>query len=418
MKQIMTDPPIQESISIQGHLGPIQAEDSPLTLKISPLTVFIGPQGTGKSLVSQLLYFFRDARYLISTHSKYEGPDASVRKVIDGLRSGENSPRAFSSFVMSTSVKIQYIKSDTDKLDCDRTITCYESNREIRAKSEFNKEIESWLQEIADNPVSSAEIRSNAVFVPAERSFFSRLINSNPQSLGSQDLPITMREFTKVLLKAANTHQTWQENDGERPLEAKEIDDIITHELRGRAVFSRRGPYARKWQWMPESDVASASPIEIEMASSGQMETWPMVSIAQAMFDWKPSNRPLFIHIEEPETHLHPSAQVAIAKLLAYLCNKGFRLVITTHSLFVLYVLNNLVLAAQNLPPEKEFAGLPGASQRLTPNLLSAYLFAEGTAISISGESGGELDESKLSSVMGDLETQYNQIQSYDILWS
>ncbi|NEP42638.1 MAG: AAA family ATPase [Okeania sp. SIO2H7] len=124
-----------------------------------------------------------------------------------------------------------------------------------------------------------------------------------------------------------------------------------------------------------------------------------------------------FIHIEEPETHLHPSAQVAIAKLLAYLCNKGFRLVITTHSLFILYVLNNLILASQNLP-NKEFENLPVSSQRLNPNLLSAYLFAEGTAISIRDEESGELDESKLSRVLGNLEIEYNQIQSYDVLWS
>jgi hypothetical protein len=359
---------------------------------------------------------------LISTHSKQDGPDISVRKVIDGLRSGENSSRAFSSFVMSNSVNLQYFRQSPTKQDLDLAITCYEVNRAIRPKRNFKKQIESLLTNIANNPLLLENIQANAVFVPAERSFFSRLINSDPQSLGSQDLPITMREFTRVLFKAADTHQRWQEKDGDKPLEASEIDDIITHELRGRAVFSRKGPYARRWQWMPEqSDVASATlrdrPIEIEMASSGQMETWPMVSIAQAMFAWKPLQRPLFIHIEEPETHLHPSAQVAIAKLLAYLCNKGFRLVITTHSLFILYVLNNLVLASQNLP-NKEFENLPDSSQRLHPNLLSAYLFAEGTAISIRDEESGELDESKLSSILGNLEIQYNQIQSYNILWS
>ncbi|MGL5192692.1 MAG: AAA family ATPase [Chroococcales cyanobacterium] len=160
----------------------------------------------------------------------------------------------------------------------------------------------------------------------------------------------------------------------------------------------------------------SDRPIEIEMASSGQMETWPMVSIAQAMFGWEASQRPLFIHIEEPETHLHPAAQVAITKLLAYLCNKGFRLVITTHSLFVLYVVNNLVLAAQTLP-DKNFENIPDSSFRLSPNQLSAYLFCDGTAISICEPESGQLDESKLSSVLGNLEIQYNHIQSYQFLW-
>ncbi|MEQ9232686.1 MAG: AAA family ATPase [Coleofasciculus sp. E2-BRE-01] len=409
----MTSEKNKESIEIRGHLGPIQAIDAPLTLEISPLTVFIGPQGTGKSLVSQLLYFFRDAQYLISTHSKQEGPEISVRKVIEGIRSGEKSARSFSSFVMGNNVDIQYKTQDSNQDDYDWTITCYESNRKIRPRREFNQAIKSWLMKIAENPSSSGDIQSNALFIPAERSFFSRLINSDPQSLGGSELPITMREFTTFLFKSANTHQKWQESSQRKPLEVSEIDKIITHELRGYAVFSRKGPYARRWQWMPEN---SNRPIEIEMASSGQMETWPMVSIAQAMFGWETGQRPLFIHIEEPETHLHPSAQVAITKLLAYLCNKGFRLVITTHSIFVLYVLNNLILAAQNLP-EQNFENIPNSSFRLPSNQLSAYLFSEGTAVSIRDQESGQLDESKLSSVLGNLEMQYNQIQAYDILW-
>ncbi|MEM9216811.1 MAG: AAA family ATPase [Cyanobacteria bacterium P01_F01_bin.150] len=401
---------MQEHIQIKGHLGPLQAEDTPIELEISPLTVFIGPQGTGKSLVSQLLYFFRDAHYLISTHSKQNDPDESVRRVIDGIRSGESSKQAFASFVINNKVEIQHSAQNSDQ----RAVTCYQINRGIRPTGTFNQHIQNWLQQIADNPTVSGQIHSQALFVPAERSFFSRLINSDPQALGSPDLPITMREFTKVLFKAANIHQQWQEGQQEKPPEANDISEMLSHELRGHAVFSRSGPYARRWQWMPDQ---SPRPIEIEMASSGQMETWPMVSIAQALFDWAPTQRPIFLHIEEPETHLHPSAQVAMTKLIAYLCNKGFRLVITTHSLFVLYVLNNLVLANQYLP-NQDFDALPNASIRLKPEQLSAYLFTDGTAVSIRDQESGQLDEQKLSSVLGDLEVQYNQIQAYDLLWS
>jgi hypothetical protein len=410
----MTNYHIQETIEIKGHLGPIRAINSPLKLDISPLTVFIGPQGTGKSLISQLLYFFRDAEYLISTHSKQDSPEKSVRKIIESIRSGESSKRAFASFVMDKQVDLQYTTTKAEQPQVNWDISCYEINRQLKPKRHFKKAIESWLLTIADNPSLSGNITSKALFIPAERSFFSRLINTNPQALGSPDLPLTMREFANVLIKAANTHQKWQEEQTKKPLEVTEIDDIITSELRGYAVFSRQGPYARSWQWMPSE---ANRPIEIEMASSGQMETWPMVSIAQAMFEWELEKRPLFIHIEEPETHLHPMAQVAITKLLAYLCNKGFRLIITTHSLFVLYVLNNLILAQQNLP-EQEFNDLVQPSQRLKSEQLAAYLFANGTAISIRDTESGQLDESQLSNVMGDLEVQYNQIQSYNVLWS
>jgi hypothetical protein len=398
----------QESIEITGCFGPIKASnESPLKLEITPITVFIGPQGTGKSLISQLLYFFRDAHYLLSNYSKQDNPNNSVRKVIEGIRSGESTNRALASFVTGN-VDIKY-SIETQK----RGIALYENNRAIRPKAPFTREVQTWLTSLTSNPAIAGEIMPKALFIPAERSFFSRLINSDPAALGSRDLPITMREFTKALTKSANTHQQWQDQAENYPTEFSEIDNLISHELRGKALFSRHGPYARKWQWVPEG---SQRPIEIEMTSSGQMETWPMVSIAQAIFGWHPTERPLFIHIEEPETHLHPSAQVAITSLLAYLCNKGFRLIITTHSIFILYVLNNLIMAKQSLP-DMTFSKMPDISQRLNSKDISAYLFTEKTAISIRDPETGEIDESRLSSVLGDLETQYNQIQSYGILW-
>lgn len=421
----------REQITLNGHLGPLRATKTPLTLSIAPLTVFIGPQGTGKSLMSQLLYFFRDAQYLISTYSKQEGPAVSVRKVIEDIRAGATSSRSFAAFLEDKKATLEYlpakesqIKAQIETLDAQWTepwtISCYSS--QIRPTGAFNKAVEKWLSTLSHNPTQVPNPRRTTLFVPAERSFFSRLINSDPNALASPDLPLTMREFTDFLFKAADTHDNWQNGHSDReykmqsstiPREVQEISDLVDQELRGSARFSKEGRYKRNWQWQPWQ---SQRPIAIEMASSGQMETWPMVSIAQALFGWEPQQRPLFIHIEEPETHLHPSAQVAITQLLAYLCHKGFRLVITTHSLFVLYVLNNLVLAAQTLP-DQPFKNMPNTNQRLQPDRLEAYLFAEETAVSIRDSETGQLDESRLSRVLGDLEVQYNQIQAYNILW-
>ncbi len=417
----------REQINLHGHLGPLKATKTPLTFSIAPLTVFIGPQGTGKSLISQLLYFFRDAHYLISTYSKQEGPEVSVRKVIEGIRAGGTSPRSFAAFLGDKKVTLEYLPAKETPIEPPdspllepQTISCYGS--QMRPTGAFNKLVQKWLTTLSHNPIQAPNPRRKTLFVPAERSFFSRLINSDPNALASPDLPLTMREFTDFLFKAADTHESWQNDHPDWshrmqsstiPREVQEISDLVNQELRGSARFSKEGLYKRNWQWQPWQ---SERPIAIEMASSGQMETWPMVSIAQALFGWEPQQRPLFIHIEEPETHLHPSAQVAIIQLVAYLCRKGFRLVITTHSLFVLYVLNNLVLAAQTLP-DQPLKNMPDTTQRLPPNLLEAYLFAEETAISIRDSETGQLDESRLSQVLGDLEVQYNQIQAYNILW-
>jgi predicted ATPase len=49
--------------------------------------------------------------------------------------------------------------------------------------------------------------------------------------------------------------------------------------------------------------------------------------------------------IEEPEAHLHPATQVAFAKSLVRLVNRGLRVGLTTHSEFFLQQINNAIMA-------------------------------------------------------------------------
>lgn len=62
-----------------------------LSMEVFPFTVVIGAQGTGKSLLSQILYCLRDAPYLIKRYSatNYDiDVDQAVRIVVEGLRTG------------------------------------------------------------------------------------------------------------------------------------------------------------------------------------------------------------------------------------------------------------------------------------------------------------------------------------------
>ena len=56
--------------------------------------------------------------------------------------------------------------------------------------------------------------------------------------------------------------------------------------------------------------------------------------------------------IEEPEAHLHPAAQQKVAAALALLVRSGFRVLITTHSHYMVEQISDFV-AASNLSPEK-----------------------------------------------------------------
>ena len=78
--------------------------------------------------------------------------------------------------------------------------------------------------------------------------------------------------------------------------------------------------------------------LRLSQSSSMVSELAPLVLFLRGIV--KPGD---LLIIEEPESHLHPGAQTAIARTLARLVREGVRLVITTHSDWLLQQLGNLI---------------------------------------------------------------------------
>ncbi len=78
---------MQETLILE-NLGPIGR----LEIKPRPLTIIIGEQASGKSLVAQMLYFFRGLEsHLARIFSpdlveQKDWPDAAARRILDSLR--------------------------------------------------------------------------------------------------------------------------------------------------------------------------------------------------------------------------------------------------------------------------------------------------------------------------------------------
>ena len=77
--------------------------------------------------------------------------------------------------------------------------------------------------------------------------------------------------------------------------------------------------------------------------------------------------------IEEPESHLHPAMQVEFVRQLAAVVNSGIRVMLTTHSEWVLDELTNLVRLSDL--PKRRRDGIASADFALNPDEVGVWLF-------------------------------------------
>lgn len=107
--------------------------------------------------------------------------------------------------------------------------------------------------------------------------------------------------------------------------------------------------------------------------------------------------------IEEPEAHLHPAMQAVLARVIARLAISGIRVVITTHSEWLLDQLANLVRLSAL--PQGERQGIEGAEDALRPEDFGAWLFKRKKR-----PRGSVVEEIKIDAEAGGLLTGYENV--------
>jgi hypothetical protein len=216
-------------------------------------------------------------------------------------------------------------------------------------------------------------------------------------------LPSTLKFFAEAIEEASALSKNWKNG---------EIGNEERLWLRQKGLEALAGEAYRwgdDWKWR----VNARTQLDIDMASSGQKANWSILLLAQAMFSWREDGiiRDGFtLHVEEPEIHLHPEAQAKMIEILAYLVQKGFHVVVTTHSLTALYKLNNLLLASA-LDEKIQADSIPPAVVRLNPEQIAAYHFqADGVVANILDRDARFISEVELGEVGDQLSQEMNHI--------
>ena len=107
--------------------------------------------------------------------------------------------------------------------------------------------------------------------------------------------------------------------------------------------------------------------------------------------------------IEEPEAHLHPAMQAEFARHLALVAKTGVRVLVTTHSEWILEQFANLVRMSDL--PEAGRKGLQASDASLRPDQFGAWLFKNKKR-----PKGSVVEEIRIDPEVGGLLSDYSEV--------
>ena len=148
-------------------------------------------------------------------------------------------------------------------------------------------------------------------------------------------------------------------------LSAKLATRVEQDVLRGAVLLKDVGSGYPSFEYRPDGWEDS---LPLMQASSMVSELAPVVLYLRHLV--RPGD---VLIIEEPESHLHPAMQVEFTRQIAGLVRAGIRVIVTTHSEWVLQELANVVRASGL--SESERAGIAGGDVALEPDQVGAWLF-------------------------------------------
>jgi hypothetical protein len=386
---------------------------------IKRLNVIIGPQGSGKSVTTKLVYFFADL---------FQG---SLRHAEDGLSLSDYRKALQKSFAIWFPVSawgnerfdITYVDSQLNvrvmrrvskgNMSDDVTITLSKAfedsynfvlNLFLEARTASLGSVDrqlardtlefGWRTRVSASKhfrkSLGADIIQSQIFIPAGRAFFTSIgrLVAGIEHAGSLD-PAT--------LKFARIFASWRDQVSANQPQVSDNGDY--ENLRIRVMTDLFGGIVQSKRDSEYIEMRDGRKVPFSSLSSGQQELLPIwYFLDNTMFldaFFRSSRRndegpdAELIYIEEPEAHLFPSSQSLLLDILVEIVLSGSRyrrLIITTHSPYIMSELNVLLKAGQLSRRKRKVSELGKIVERsrwLNINDVTAVSIKDGVLCSI-----------------------------------
>lgn len=149
--------------------------------------------------------------------------------------------------------------------------------------------------------------------------------------------------------------------------------------------------------------------VKINFASSGQQEA---VWILNVVFYYLLNNKKTFFIIEEPESHLFPDAQKLMTEFISLAKNGGNKVLLTTHSPYILGTINNMLYANRisKKVNKSKVAKIMNRLKWLQFEKLSAYYVESGVIRSCLDKEFKSIDNEVIDGVSDVINSDYDRM--------
>lgn len=398
--------------------------------EVKKLNVIIGNQASGKSIISKLLFYFKE--FISSSFLQSIEKDETRTSVLkDGLAQFiEYFPKytwssqefeleyTFDDFVVS----IQNLRRPSGRMSLKMHYSDTMNSLQIKCRKEYKQFLKNEMQDEASflrqpfwnyrtKKLFANEAHSNkfgsSTFIPASRSFFANLQKSVFSFLASNiDIDPFMKKFGS---RYENSKRLYKDivfiDDDENKLVKEELEKLVEKILVGQYEYSDEKDWIKN----------KGTRINLANASSGQQEALPLLLILSSFPFFNPVGGRQFFFIEEPEAHLFPTAQKYIAQILVLLHSLNNAFVLTTHSPYILTALNNMILAS-DIRSKNTIKKLPNKFKSefdLMFEDVSAYTIENGKLKSIMDEDNRLIGSSVIDNVSDVFEREFDELLAY-----
>lgn len=396
-------------------------------VEFKDVTILIGEQGSGKSVLYKLAYYFVDKVAdipfeILKENRKFQINDFLIKDfktwfpysawgagdfeiefqlgkmVIKLLRQQDSIKVEVSNDFLEL---IQFINAAEEEVRNSTANGLAASKNPQTQVINVLRGLEIIFGKAIDELFLDEGIFTQQVYIPAGRSLFTSLSKAVSVLTKNEGLDEITRSFARVYMSSLDKikQQGIQNNDREI------FRDIFKGnlEINGNTEFI---------------ETVDGRHIPLNILSSGQQEAFPLMAFLCTTDEQHNAG---MMYLEEPEAHLFPEAQGKLLKaLLAARNNKrGFsQIFISTHSPYILSQLNNLLLAGQintNYPSlNKKLKEIVRPDCWLDGQNVAAYELRDGKSASIIDSETGLLDGEYLDGFSSTLEDEFFQLMELE----